>query len=313
MPSYPADAADLDVRARAFDFLAQQGRLHPNGIPWPVLLAGFEFEGRRVPLVSQQGIFRPAACRLPLSMRTAPIVEGRERPYEDEQSAEGLILYKYRGTDRTHRENEGLREAMRTRTPLVYLYGLAPGWYSAEWPSYIVHDDPASLTFTIEISMQTVLTGPLSGAIIGGESESGDTRRWVTKQSVARLHQKSFRLRVLRAYRERCAICRLGHQELLEAAHILPDGHPRGLPIVPNGLTLCTLHHAAFDSHVLGVNPDLQVEVRTDVLEEKDGPMLLHGLQGFHGARVAHLPGSPTLRPRREFLAERYEIFRKAS
>jgi putative restriction endonuclease len=127
------------------------------------------------------------------------------------------------------------------------------------------------------------------------------------------LHQKSFRLRVLRAYRERCAICRLGHQELLQAAHILPDGHPRGVPIVPNGLTLCTLHHAAFDCHVMGVSPDLHVEVRTDVLQEKDGPMLLHGLQGFHGARVAHLPASEKLRPRREFLAERYEMFRKAS
>jgi hypothetical protein len=34
------------------------------------------------------------------------------RPYEDEQDPEGFILYKYRGTDRTHPESEGLREAM---------------------------------------------------------------------------------------------------------------------------------------------------------------------------------------------------------
>ena len=77
-----------------------------------------------------------------------------------------------------------------------------------------------------------------------------------------RLHQKSFRLRVLHAYHTRCAICRLGHEELLQAAHILPDGHPRGMPIVPNGLTLCGLHHPAFDAHVLGVSPDLEVEVQ---------------------------------------------------
>src|SRR5919197_4456221 len=48
---------------------------------------------------------------------------------------------------------------------------------------------------------------------------------------------------VLRAYRERCAICRLRREELLDTAHILADGHPRGAPIVPNGLALCTLHH----------------------------------------------------------------------
>jgi putative restriction endonuclease len=307
------EAADQSVRTRAFSFLAQLSQIHPNGIPWSVLLAGFKFEGRRVPLASQQGIFKPAVCRLPLSMRTAPIIEGRTRPYEDEQDSEGLILYKYRGTDRAHPENEGLREAMRTRTPLVYLYGLAPGWYSAEWPAYVVHDDPAALTFTVEIGLPEALSGPLSGATIAGEAELEDTRRWVTRQSVVRLHQKSFRLRVLDAYHGRCAICRLGHEELLQAAHILPDGHPRGMPIVPNGLTLCGLHHAAFDAHVLGVSPDLEVEVREDVLEEDDGPMFVHGLQGFHGRRVAHLPRSPKLRPGREFLAERYEMFRKAS
>jgi putative restriction endonuclease len=312
MSAADADALDSALRTRAFAFLAEQTRLHPNGIPWKVLSDGFTFEGRRVPLLSQQGIFKPALCRLPLSMRTAPIVEGCERPYEDEQDAAGLILYKYRGVDRSHRDNEGLREAMRTRTPLIYLYGLAEGWYSALWPAYVVHDEPAALTFTVEVGLEAALSGPLAGASVETEGESEDTRRWVTRQSVVRLHQKSFRLRVLRAYRERCAICRLGHQELLEAAHILPDRHAQGLAIVPNGMTLCTLHHAAFDSHVLGVSPDLRVEVRTDILEEKDGPMLLHGLQGFHGSRVAHLPASQKLQPRREFLAERYETFKKA-
>jgi putative restriction endonuclease len=116
---------------------------------------------------------------------------------------------------------------------------------------------------------------------------------------------------VLRAYREQCAICRLRHEELLDAAHILPDGHPRGEPVVPNGLALCKLHHAAFDRHVLGVRPDLTVELRPDVLREPDGPMLKYGLQGFQGARLP-LPRDPALRPNREFVEERYGMFRKA-
>lgn len=45
--------------------------------------------------------------------------------------------------------------------------------------------------------------------------------------------------------------------------------------------------------------------------EEVDGPMLRYGLQALHGNKI-HAPRSPELRPRREFLEERYERFRKA-
>jgi putative restriction endonuclease len=313
MAGLDAEALDLSVRTRAFAFLSEQSRVHPSGVPRAVLAAGFDFNGRRVPLVGPQGIFKPELCRLPLSILTAPIKEGRERPYADDQSPDGLILYKYRGTyaDRNHHENMGLREAMRSRIPLVYLYGLMPGWYDAYWPAYVVYDDPGSLTFTVALGEKSAeVSGPLLGASV--EVESDDTRRWVTRQAMTRVHQKSFSRRVLHAYQERCAICRLGHKELLDAAHILPDNHPRGFAIVPNGLSLCRLHHAAFDANVLGVTPDLCIEIRSDVLDEKDGPMLQHGLQGFHGTTVRHLPHARRLHPRRDLLAERYEMFRKA-
>ncbi len=301
---------DAPVRARAFAFLQEQTRIYPNAMPWKVLLGGFEYEGRRVPIVSQQGIFKPAVCRLPLSIRTAPVVEGKARPYEDELSSDGLLLYRYRGTERSHRENEGLREAWRTRTPLVYLYGVAEGWYVPAWPVLIEHDDPAALAFTVSVNPHVdELSGAASLADV--HDASIDVRRYATRTTLARLHQQSFRMRVLAAYRERCAICRLHHEELLDAAHILPDGHPRGMPVVPNGLALCSLHHAAFDRNVLGISPDLKVEVRLDVLREVDGPMLQHGLQGFHGARLLE-PKAARLRPDRDALAERYAIFRKA-
>jgi putative restriction endonuclease len=102
------------------------------------------------------------------------------------------------------------------------------------------------------------------------------------------------------------------YRELLEAAHILPDGHPRGEPIVPNGLSLCKLHHAAFDRHIIGIRPDCVIEVRRDILDEEDGPMLRHGLQEIAGANL-RLPHDDRLRPRPEFLEERYALFRKAS
>jgi putative restriction endonuclease len=100
--------------------------------------------------------------------------------------------------------------------------------------------------------------------------------------------------------------------ELLEAAHILPDGHPQGHPVVPNGVALCRLHHPAFDANILGIRPDYEIEIRLDVLEEVDGPMLKHGLQEFHHERL-WTPRRPVLRPKPEFLEERYALFRRAS
>jgi len=85
-----------------------------------------------------------------------------------------------------------------------------------------------------------------------------------------------------------------------------------GEPVVPNGLALCNLHHAAFDRNVLGVRPDLVVVIRPDVLREVDGPMLIHGLQGFQESRL-HVPSSRQLQPDADRLAERYEQFRAAS
>jgi putative restriction endonuclease len=47
------------------------------------------------------------------------------------------------------------------------------------------------------------------------------------------------------------------------------------------------------------------------ILKEKDGPMLLHGLQEMNG-RVIHLPASRSQQPDRERLEERVRAFRAA-
>jgi putative restriction endonuclease len=303
--------ADLDraLRLRAFEFLAEQTSIHGDVLPWQVLSEGFLHEGKRVPLISQQGIFKPAVFpELPLSIRTAPASEGEAPPYRDGLDESGLLNYRYRGTDPNHRDNVGLREAMRQKVPLIYLFGVIKGQYMPAWPVFVVGDDPSDLCFKVAIDEQR-----LGVAEAGSVDRIAEARRsYVTVLTVRRLHQETFRQRVLRAYRENCAICHLRHAELLEAAHILPDGHPRGEPVVPNGVALCKLHHAAFDRHILGITPRFVIEVRRDILEEIDGPMLRHGLQEIAGQRIT-LPSNHQLWPRAEFLEERYEMFRKAS
>jgi putative restriction endonuclease len=277
-------------------------------LPIATLRQGFEFEGQRVPLMGPQGIFKPAALPdAPLSITTVPIVEGRERPYEDEVGPDGFLRYRYRGTDPRHHDNVGLRRAMERQLPLVYLVGMAPGWYRAEWPVFVVGDDPAALCFTVAMDDPQVLRPDLTFDVVD------DARRsYVTRLARHRLHQLAFRQRVLVAYRQSCAVCRLRHLELLDAAHILPDGHPRGDPVVTNGLAMCKLHHAAFDRHIVGIRPDLVLEVRPDVLDEVDGPMLRHGLQDLQGRRLLVLPARRIQHPDRESLAERYDTFRSA-
>ena len=142
------------------------------------------------------------------------------------------------------------------------------------------------------------------------EADQSPVRRYATQMTQTRLHQRSFRDRVLQAYRERCAVCGLKHPELLDAAHIVSDKHPQGEPIIPNGLALCKLHHAAFEQNIIGINPDCVIEVRPDVLLEHDGPMLKHGIQGIDKQNL-WTPREPAFQPRPDLLAIRYEEFRK--
>ena len=304
--------ADLDarVRTRAFQFLAEQTRPHGEVVPRDLLERGFEIEGRRVSLIGPQGIFKPALLvEMPISITTVPVKEGEPRPYDDGVGPDGFLRYRYRGTDPSHRDNQGLRLAMARGVPLVYLYGVTPGRYMPVWPVYIVRGHPSELSFSVAVDAPYM---PVLSSFPPDANSLEARRAYVTVVTQRRLHQQGFRERVLRAYQEQCAICRLRHDELLDAAHILPDGHPKGEPIVPNGLALCALHHAAFDRNILGIRPNFIVEVRVDVLREIDGPMLQHGLQGFQG-KIILRPRSRAHWPRPDFLAERYEEFRRAS
>jgi putative restriction endonuclease len=300
------DDRDRLIRLAAFTFLRDLVNRHGEILPAGSLRAGFLFQDQRVPLQGPQGIFKPAAMSLPLSITTAPEVAGRERPYEDELGDQ-FLQYRYRGTDPLHRDNVGLRTAMVERLPLVYFHGIAKGQYLAQWPVFIIEDDPGALTFTV------VVDDPLAVDVEETGDPNNQTRRaYVTRLARQRLHQLAFRQRVLRAYRESCTMCRLHHPELLDAAHILPDSHPEGVPMTSNGLALCKLHHAAFDRNVVGIRPDLVVEVRNDILEEIDGPMLRYGLQELHGHKLLVVPRNEVDQPKATFLDERYQLFRSA-
>ncbi|HRY98158.1 MAG TPA: HNH endonuclease [Bacteroidales bacterium] len=290
------------IRMASFDWLEKQRQFHGDVMPRRLLEAGFEFQGQRITLIGPSGIWKPKMMELPISITTIP-----NGTYKDGSPEDGLIEYCYRGTDIYHPDNVGLRRLMQEQKPVFYFRCLTPGRYFVAWPVYIVGDDPNRLMFTVAVEDQVVLREPNLVA----EPQALYRRSYLTSTMKVRLHQQSFRERVLRAYSNQCALCRLKHPELLDAAHIIGDRDDFGDPVVQNGLSLCKIHHAAFDRNILGVSPDYIIKVREDILEEIDGPMLKYGLQSLENNKIS-LPTRRQEWPDRERLETRFGEFLRA-
>jgi putative restriction endonuclease len=301
--------AGFEARARlaALDWLRERSAVTgEETVRRKELMQGVTVDGRRLALIDlQRGIRKPAGFESALAITTTYTPPGQAPPYADEEGADGLTRYHYRADARGEPENAALRAAMRLRVRVIWFVGVAPGVYLPRWPVYVVADDPVARTFSLALDDdQVALVDPSTEQVAERAYSSAITRR--------RLHQPLFRARVLSAYETHCAVCRLEIPGLLDAAHIVGDRLESGDPVVPNGLALCKIHHAAFDLDILGIRPDLVVEVNRRTLEQVDGPMLEHGLKDRHGQRLMWVPRRQVSRPDRDRLERRYEEFRAA-
>lgn len=259
-------------------------------------LSAFEVNGEIHRLIDlSRGIRNPSAMELTLSIVLKP-----NGPYNDEDIEGGFLRYRYRKGSIAG-DNTKLRAAADTGVPLILLRWIADGIYVPVFPVFVVADDPVSRSVMIALDESLRF-------IVNVEQPSDDQRRYVERLAKVRLHQPVFRGRVLVAYRRQCSICELKHPELLDAAHIVADGEPLGQPIVSNGLSLCKIHHAAYDQDLLGIDSNCKVHVNQGLLEEVDGPMLKHGLQEMHG-RVLQLPERAPDWPDPERLGLRFTHF----
>jgi putative restriction endonuclease len=261
----------------------------------------FHVLGQRFPLIDRgRGIRKPAGWHAALSIMTA-----LGKPYADDEGADGLHRYKLRRDQRGTRENQSLRAALRDQVPLIWFYGVAPGVFNAIFPIWLTAEEPEDDQFVLALTESQRAVEPNSPV-----EES--FRRYLVAETKRRLHQPVFASQVMLAYSTRCAVCRIGHRELLDAAHIIADSDPRGLPIVRNGLALCKIHHAAYDRNILGIRPDYVIEIHHRLLDEIDGPMLRHGLQDHHAKPLMQLPQRRSELPDPTRLEERYAEFRAA-
>jgi putative restriction endonuclease len=301
------DTQSAAIRMKVFDWLQQRIITKGDVLSRDELKTECIIDGYIVPLLGPQGIFKPKIIQYyPISITTSP-----NSPYSDSISDSNIITYKYRGTDPNFHENMRLKRAMENKVPLIYFFGLIPGKYMVHFPAFITKADDFHLTFSVEVDIsQDSIWNALEKNQVKDQLVDEVRRQYATREVVIRLHQRSFREKVLYAYRDHCAFCRLKHRELLDAAHIIPDNEG-GPPDVNNGLSLCKIHHAAFDKNILGINEDFRIEVRKDVLEEVDGPMLKYGLQEFHHKQLI-MPRSRESYPDKKYIIDRYERFRSA-
>ena len=303
-----AENADFPMRMAAFEHVRRLSELHDH-LTAKELRPGFIFEGKRIPLMNpQRGIFKPRQMRYLLSIKTVLPRPGARVWYDDQlevhrQIYEGdeAVEYAFMGQDPEAADNLWLRKALENQIPVIYFLGVAPGCYQAMIPTYIGGWDGNALKAKIifGIAEQNELAAP----------QNAVERRYALRVVQQRLHQDSFREAVITAYNGRCTISGLPEQRLLDAAHIISDKNERlGQPVVPNGLALSKIHHAAFDRHLIGIDPDYRLHVAGRLLDQHDGP-LLEALKQLNG-KMLHLPVRAKDYPDRDRLARRFERFR---
>lgn len=310
---------DAIIRGAALRWLAQKKQTNPDGV---ILFAEARFFvpelGTEINALSaQNGIWKPRQMQACLSVLSS---HNHNHNYNDSFHTNSFsednvfFQYKYRthgGYD--HSDNRSLRLAMQYRLPVLYFLGIGRGTYLVEVVRVLQETpDKTGVLLPVLSAAPAALSLPDTASPMPEAAESSTPEMiYRTYAARTRLHQAEFRHRVMNAYRERCAVCRLKRVSLLDAAHIIPDAEG-GRPEVPNGLSLCRIHHGAYDQNILGIDPDYRIHINRDMLEERDGPMLLHGFQEMNQQQII-LPNAVRNRPDKDKLDQRYAEFRNSS
>ena len=299
---------DMLMRVAAFEHVRRLGEIHDH-LTATELKPGFVFNGGRIPLINpQRGIFKPQQMRFLLSIRTVFPKPGSKVWYDDQREVHRQIFegdetidYAFMGQDADAPDNRWLREAFESSIPVIYFLGIAPGCYQAILPAFISGWDRTALRARVSFGI------PDQGTVAPPATPL--ERRYALRIVQQRLHQASFREAVIAAYNGRCALSGLPEPLLLDAAHIVADRNEQlGQPIISNGIPLSKIHHAAFDAHLIGIDPDYRLHVSDRLLVRNDGQML-EALKRLNGGTI-HLPRRAQDSPDRDRLALRFERFK---
>lgn len=136
-----------------------------------------------------------------------------------------------------------------------------------------------------------------------GETPDKGVEVAVDKKKFTVTHTKyardpKFRLIVAEQYESRCAMCDI-HLDLVEAAHIVPHAHDMGTDEPSNGIALCPLHHAAYDSGLIYFDEKYDIHLnkeRVSYLEKTRQDGGIKKFESLHNARLA-IPRAKLFQP----------------
>lgn len=296
---------DHHIRAAALVAIERLSRQHGGRIRWANIQRGFIVDGERVFFASRaQGIFKPKQMSAALSIRTVIPRSGREAWYRDQglggrnsDPETGLLRYDLARGGPDEPSNRSLQTAMERRAPLIYFAGFAPTEYQPVFPVWVEEFRENEVLLATTDSLVSVTDS------IARESVE---KAYSPTMVRARNHQAWFSARTKSAYGYRCAFSGLPVRELLVGAHIIPDADG-GPASVNNGICMSTLHHSAYDYHLIGVDPDFRIHVAPPLRERQDGD-LLSTLKDLDGDRL-RLPSQRDDWPDPAYLEQRFERF----
>jgi putative restriction endonuclease len=129
-----------------------------------------------------------------------------------------------------------------------------------------------------------------------GELDTSEGKLTITHARQKR--DPNFRKKVYDAYNNKCAMCGIG-LELIEAAHIVPHSHELGTDEIDNGISLCALHHTAYDRSLIYFDEQLEILINESKMEYLEKVGLDSGIRKFEKLAFdkIQLPDNHTLRP----------------
>ena len=169
------------------------------------------------------------------------------------------------------------------------------------------YGDPDRLAFESE-RLLSEITGQSIDQYAGiqiDELPCGKEREVLVKQ---RVNQSFFRAAVMSSYNFHCCISGITIPELLEACHIInwaDDATHRTNP--KNGLCMNAFFHKAYDSYLLAITPDLNIEISEKLLQNTEDKAFYTYLKGLNGQEIIK---PDRFLPRTDFLEVHYNKYK---
>lgn len=130
-----------------------------------------------------------------------------------------------------------------------------------------------------------------------------------TKQTYRKIKVRSaaFKTKIKELYEDSCAVCGIrrynkAQNPEVEAAHIYPV-EKNGTDDLRNGLSLCKLHHWAFDGGLFVIEDNFEIKVLPEILNDQN----YEEIYRFDGKKI-NLPKNKEIVPNKLYLSEHRKI-----